>query len=686
MRIRISNQIYRYLLLFDERSGIKIAPCYRYASEGHSGGAIFATKDWPKGSKIYGLVGCIAELTKDEERSFLRQKENDFSVMYSSRKQKSQLWLGPAAYVNHDCQPNCEFTISCDGDDRMSLTAIRDIKAGDEIYIFYGLDFFDTNNASCECFTCELLGKGSFAEGATTSTVQSVGGGAVSASTTDCSPAASPTSLSSVVSTAKPWLSQGESVAATIRQRLKQAPMPLLHRRGSCPTSINHNAPTFSTHSPTNSMAANGLLMKGLSTGLALSAVNSGCYRLRHTNFRLDRLKSQISEVFSSFSQHCQQKKKQQEESALSPELQALSSRPRRQSLQQQSDTTLIGLELRSRRRSVKRASLPNPSVANIKKLPQRTKQSMETKEINEEQRPEKRRRLSARISARLASAEKVQTSVQSSRPTATESPYCPTSPTSSSSSSSTIPMTFEDEEEETRTYEMSQQQRQVDRRFRSQRLQRRSKDCAIENGTAKNTSYTLRNSIDLSMDSPETPSTCSTASTYPAISLAKIDGIPPIPPPRLLISRRRSGRRTGSEDSDTLPQTNCDTDEWFIRGEESECGSINQNCQIPLDQRNRLGCTSSSSVANTPSPPILQAAPSPNPPILQRVLDVERSALTYRASNNVYLTLGESGSETGSSEGAMRPLKMKIRRRGAKFFVFPPLIDSSMSEANAQQ
>ncbi|VUZ57562.1 unnamed protein product [Hymenolepis diminuta] len=413
---RFRDHIYRYLLLFDERSGIKIAPCYRYASEGHIGGAIFATKDWPKGSKIYTLVGCIAELTKDEERSFLRQKENDFSVMYSSRKQKSQLWLGPAAYVNHDCQPNCEFTISCDGDDRMSLTAIRDIKVGDEIYIFYGLDFFDTNNAACECFTCELLGKGSFAETAV-SAVQGGSGGTVSASTTDCSPGASPTSLSSVPSTAKPYrISQGYSVAATIRERLKQAPMPHLRRRGSCPTSTNPNAPTLSTQSSTDSMASSGLLMKGLSTGLALSAVNPGCYRLRHTSFRLDRLKSQISEVFSSFSQQRQHREKQQEASASTLQLQIPSTRPRRQSLQQQqSHNSSISVELRSRRRRTKLVSPPTSSVATRKRILESVEQTMEGKEIKEEQHPEKKRRLSARISARLASSEKEQTSAQSS-------------------------------------------------------------------------------------------------------------------------------------------------------------------------------------------------------------------------------------------------------------------------------
>lgn len=141
----------RYVNIYMPDCPFEVTTTNRYTITDHEA-SITARRDINPREEIKYLTGVQVAMTEEQEKT-LELARKDFSLVISSRKKTRSLFLGPARFANHDCDPNAK--LSTKGYDGMQIVAVKPIIEGDEITVSYGDDYFGDDNEECLCQTCE---------------------------------------------------------------------------------------------------------------------------------------------------------------------------------------------------------------------------------------------------------------------------------------------------------------------------------------------------------------------------------------------------------------------------------------------------------------------------------------------------------------------------------------------------
>ncbi len=128
------------------------------------GKGVFAAKDIPKGTKIIEYVGewltkKQAEKRADEQlEKAAKNKEVGAVYLFELNKRydiDGFFKWNTARLINHSCNPNAETDVT---KGHIWITALRDIKKGEEISYDYGYDFENWADHPCQCGSENCVG------------------------------------------------------------------------------------------------------------------------------------------------------------------------------------------------------------------------------------------------------------------------------------------------------------------------------------------------------------------------------------------------------------------------------------------------------------------------------------------------------------------------------------------------
>jgi SET domain-containing protein len=109
---------------------------------GIHGKGVFALRDIAEGETVIEYVGEIITWKQADKRAPSDPDDENhtffFSIADGKRVIDANVGGNAARWINHSCDPNCE-SDEDDETERVFIKALRNIKAGEELYYDYGL-------------------------------------------------------------------------------------------------------------------------------------------------------------------------------------------------------------------------------------------------------------------------------------------------------------------------------------------------------------------------------------------------------------------------------------------------------------------------------------------------------------------------------------------------------------------